>query len=50
MTSNAPSLLTDESLSDILGQIAAVLRNTVAMPRAAEAIDEAAKRLKERGE
>lgn len=39
-------LLDDEALADILREIAAALRDTVAMPRAAEAIVEAASRLK----
>lgn len=40
--------LRDEHLADKLNDIASVLRSTVAMPRAAEAVAEAARRIMER--
>lgn len=40
--------LRDEYLADKLTEIASVLRATVAMPRAAEAVAEAARRIRER--
>jgi hypothetical protein len=45
---NAAPLLDDRSLAKVLAEIASALRDTVAMPRAAEAIEEAAKRLEDK--
>jgi hypothetical protein len=39
--------LNDELLAETLEEIAKALRETVAMPRSAEAVSEAARRLKE---
>lgn len=39
-------LLDDEALADVLDRIAETLRDTAAMPRAAEGIEEAARRLR----